>query len=233
MSARFAVSTRIAPPRLVAAAAPSSTRRLYLRRNAIRQPRQPSSRVLSGARAKFAPSAATSKASKLAQLSSDETPCEGARRWRGLVVVARAALSDADDILDVGARDETVEEVQRKRVRLRCIRSAPRLLHSPVFAFMTFQGSPSDAVESASQLTLTLTTRSPPFPILIRSSSRQGACYGCGVALQTDFPEVSGYVPLDEYETKRHHRQLHGMMLCSRCSDLSHGRMVNAVAGQG
>ena len=44
---------------------------------------------------------------------------------------------------------------------------------------------------------------------------------------------MSGYVPPDEYETKRQHRQLNGMMLCSRCSDLSHGRMVNAVAGQG
>ena len=44
---------------------------------------------------------------------------------------------------------------------------------------------------------------------------------------------MSGYVPADEYETKRQHRQLNGMMLCSRCSDLSHGRMVNAVAGQG
>ena len=64
-------------------------------------------------------------------------------------------------------------------------------------------------------------------------SISQGNCYGCGVALQTDFPDVSGYVPADEYETKRQHRQLNGMMLCSRCSDLSHGRMVNAVAGQG
>ena len=44
---------------------------------------------------------------------------------------------------------------------------------------------------------------------------------------------VSGYVPPAEYATKAHHRQLDGMMLCARCSDLSHGRMVNAVAGQG
>ena len=62
---------------------------------------------------------------------------------------------------------------------------------------------------------------------------KRGDCYGCGVALQTDFPSVSGYVPKDEYATKAHHRQLDGMMLCARCSDLSHGRMVNAVAGQG
>ena len=63
--------------------------------------------------------------------------------------------------------------------------------------------------------------------------AQQGACYGCGVALQTDFPAVNGYVPPDEYEEKRVHRQLYGMMLCARCSDLSQGRMVNAVAGQG
>ena len=62
---------------------------------------------------------------------------------------------------------------------------------------------------------------------------KRGDCYGCGVALQTDFPEVSGYVTPAEYATKAHHRQLDGMMLCARCSDLSHGRMVNAVAGQG
>ena len=62
---------------------------------------------------------------------------------------------------------------------------------------------------------------------------KRGDCYGCGVALQTDTPEVSGYVPLIDYETKETHRQLNGMLLCSRCSDLSHGRMVNAVAGQG
>ena len=40
-------------------------------------------------------------------------------------------------------------------------------------------------------------------------------------------------MPPAEYATKAHHRQLDGMMLCARCSDLSHGRMVNAVAGQG
>ena len=51
--------------------------------------------------------------------------------------------------------------------------------------------------------------------------------------LQTDHPSVSGFVPLDAYETKRRHRQLDGAMLCARCSDLSHGLMVNAVAGQG
>jgi hypothetical protein len=62
---------------------------------------------------------------------------------------------------------------------------------------------------------------------------KQGACYGCGVALQTDDVSVSGFVPEEEYETKRQHRQLYGMMLCARCSELSHGRMVNAVAGQG
>ena len=61
----------------------------------------------------------------------------------------------------------------------------------------------------------------------------RGDCYGCGVALQTDLPSVSGYVPPAEYATKAHHRQLDGMMLCARCSELSHGRMVNAVAGQG
>ncbi|EEH57941.1 uncharacterized protein MICPUCDRAFT_8887, partial [Micromonas pusilla CCMP1545] len=57
--------------------------------------------------------------------------------------------------------------------------------------------------------------------------------YGCGVALQTDHPDVSGYVPPEEYETKRVHRQLYASMLCSRCSALSNGRMINAVAGQG
>jgi len=68
---------------------------------------------------------------------------------------------------------------------------------------------------------------------VLEVTRKRGDCYGCGVALQTDFPSVSGYVPKDEYATKAHHRQLDGMMLCARCSDLSHGRMVNAVAGQG
>lgn len=40
-------------------------------------------------------------------------------------------------------------------------------------------------------------------------------------------------MPSEEYETKLQHKQLFGMMLCSRCSDLCNGRMVNAVAGQG
>ena len=68
---------------------------------------------------------------------------------------------------------------------------------------------------------------------VLEVTRKRGNCYGCGVALQTDFPSVSGYVPPAEYATKAHHRQLDGMMLCARCSDLSHGRMVNAVAGQG
>ena len=68
---------------------------------------------------------------------------------------------------------------------------------------------------------------------VLEVTRKRGDCYGCGVALQTDFPSVSGYVPPAEYATKAHHRQLDGMMLCARCSDLSHGRMVNAVAGQG
>ena len=61
----------------------------------------------------------------------------------------------------------------------------------------------------------------------------RGNCYGCGVALQTERADVSGYVDPDEYETKRVHKQLFGMMLCARCGDLSNGAMVNAVAGQG
>ena len=60
----------------------------------------------------------------------------------------------------------------------------------------------------------------------------RGNCYGCGVALQTERADVSGYVDPDEYETKRVHKQLFGMMLCARCGDLSNGAMVNAVAGQ-
>jgi len=68
---------------------------------------------------------------------------------------------------------------------------------------------------------------------VLEVTRKRGDCYGCGVALQTDLPSVSGYVPPAEYATKAHHRQLDGMMLCARCSELSHGRMVNAVAGQG
>ena len=53
------------------------------------------------------------------------------------------------------------------------------------------------------------------------------------MSLQTDFPEVSGFVTSDEYETKRQHKQLFGMMLCARCSDLSHGRMARKLGGRG
>lgn len=53
-------------------------------------------------------------------------------------------------------------------------------------------------------------------------------CYGCGVALQTDDPESSGYVNREKFEEKARHRQL-DHLLCVRCQDLSHGKMIPGV----
>lgn len=60
----------------------------------------------------------------------------------------------------------------------------------------------------------------------------QGSCYGCGAALQLSEPSAPGYVAAEKYAPKAAHRQL-GQLLCARCGGLTHGRLVNAVAGQG
>jgi nitric-oxide synthase len=60
----------------------------------------------------------------------------------------------------------------------------------------------------------------------------QGACYGCGVRVQLLRPDAPGYVAPDKYAPKATHRQL-DQLLCGRCAELAHGRLVNAVAGQG
>jgi len=60
----------------------------------------------------------------------------------------------------------------------------------------------------------------------------QGNCYGCGVSLQTKNTSIAGFVDPEEYATKATHRQ-YNMMLCARCSELSNGKFINAVEGQG
>jgi len=60
----------------------------------------------------------------------------------------------------------------------------------------------------------------------------RGACYGCGVGLQTKDVDVAGYVDRETYATKATHGQF-DIMLCARCAALSNGRFVNAVEGQG
>jgi nitric-oxide synthase len=57
-------------------------------------------------------------------------------------------------------------------------------------------------------------------------------CYGCGVRVQLVSPDAPGYVAPDKYAPKAAHRQL-DQLLCGRCGSLAHGRLVNAVAGQG
>jgi nitric-oxide synthase len=62
----------------------------------------------------------------------------------------------------------------------------------------------------------------------VGSSNHYHRCYGCGVRLQTDDPSSSGYVPLEKFETKARHKQF-DQLLCTRCQDLSHGKMIPGV----
>ncbi|CAI5506773.1 unnamed protein product [Closterium sp. Naga37s-1] len=57
-------------------------------------------------------------------------------------------------------------------------------------------------------------------------------CYGCGAELQTRVEDAPGYIPPDRYEMKKRHKQLRSLV-CTRCQQLSHGRMVAAVTGHG
>jgi nitric-oxide synthase len=54
-------------------------------------------------------------------------------------------------------------------------------------------------------------------------------CYGCGVPLQASSPALSGYVASPErLEEKARHKQF-DHLLCARCQELSHGKMVPGV----
>ncbi|CAI5986819.1 unnamed protein product [Closterium sp. NIES-65] len=50
-------------------------------------------------------------------------------------------------------------------------------------------------------------------------------CYGCGGELQTRVEDAPGYIPPDRCEMKKRHTQLRSLV-CTRCQQLSHGRMV-------
>jgi len=56
----------------------------------------------------------------------------------------------------------------------------------------------------------------------------QGACYGCGLSLQTVQPGAAGYVTLEKYATRLQHKHLN-KFLCERCQELSNGHMIPAV----
>jgi len=56
----------------------------------------------------------------------------------------------------------------------------------------------------------------------------QGACYGCGLNLQTVQPGAAGYVTLEKYATRLQHKHLN-KLLCERCQELSNGHMIPAV----
>ena len=133
----------------------------------------------------------------------DATPCRAPRAARD-GVPRPAADSSSSAAFPAAAR----------RARLICLASRDDTASAPRRWSRGKGGAPADAE-------------------VLEVTRKRGDCYGCGVALQTDLPSVSGYVPPAEYATKAQHRQLDGMMLCARCSELSHGRMVNAVAGQG
>ena len=54
-------------------------------------------------------------------------------------------------------------------------------------------------------------------------------CYGCGVSLQVSNPSRSGFVSSAErLEEKERHRQ-YDHLLCTRCQELSHGKMIPGV----
>ncbi len=61
-----------------------------------------------------------------------------------------------------------------------------------------------------------------------RQSSRM-VCYGCGMSLQASNPARSGFVSSAErLEEKARHRQ-YDHLLCARCQELSHGKMIPGV----
>ena len=87
--------------------------------------------------------------------------------------------------------------------------------------------------EEATTITTTTTTTTPsPFIIKKIERKQRGACYGCGVKIQTVSPSAVGFVSELDYETKKKNKQL-DLLLCLRCSNLSNGQMINAVVGQG
>ena len=87
--------------------------------------------------------------------------------------------------------------------------------------------------EEATTITKTTTTTTPsPFIIKKIERKQRGACYGCGVKIQTVSPSAVGFVSELDYETKKKNKQL-DLLLCLRCSNLSNGQMINAVVGQG
>ena len=58
----------------------------------------------------------------------------------------------------------------------------------------------------------------------------QGSCYGCGLQLQTQESDVAGYVDPETYASSKQHGVRHlNMLLCERCQQLAHGRMIPAV----
>lgn len=60
------------------------------------------------------------------------------------------------------------------------------------------------------------------------AGARRGHCYGCGVRLQTSSRTAPGFVEQEQYLIKQRHRQL-DRLLCERCHDLNHGKMVPGV----
>ena len=62
-----------------------------------------------------------------------------------------------------------------------------------------------------------------------KPNSAKMVCYGCGVSLQASNPALSGFVPSPErLEEKARHRQ-YDHLLCARCQELSHGKMIPGV----
>ena len=59
-----------------------------------------------------------------------------------------------------------------------------------------------------------------------------GNCYGCGVELQISDASTAGYVSPQVYETKKKYKQL-SQVLCSRCHELSNGKMIPGIADWG
>ena len=59
--------------------------------------------------------------------------------------------------------------------------------------------------------------------------STRMVCYGCGVSLQASNPSQSGFVASAErLEEKVRHKQ-YDHLLCARCQELSHGKMIPGV----
>ncbi|GJP82281.1 hypothetical protein CLOP_g12516 [Closterium sp. NIES-67] len=152
------------------------------------------------------------------------------RRTSGSGAAAAAAATAAAATAAAGA---TLLPLASAAPSSPAIPSAPSPPPSPFPSPSPTSPAPSPSPARAPKLKLSR-PRGVPSPGKPGEGVRPGVpvCYGCGAELQTRVEDAPGYIPPDRYEMKRRHKQLRSLA-CTRCQQLSHGRMVAAVTGHG